>query len=1036
MKTTVTKKITALLATVLLFTNLSAQQTATEKEQKQTALQEEEGKALKQWFDSGDIIIDATSEVAKYVRFTNAKGELNDYLCQKIKINRVLKGKVKAGYINLSTYAGGNQLINPDNTVEPQSGSGPLIGNRYLIKIKKSDLITEGYTAENNGVYVVDGDCKFITTVTYTSASNEKKLYQMLQDYCGVKTDGLEKKSPSPITLKKAEGKSYAEVMQIKKDRMLSNNSVNSLKCTQLYISEYISGQGNNKSIEVYNPTSSPINLSNYSLLIYHGGSTNATTIALTGTISALGTHVVSKPNASAAILAHTNQTNNNLNFNGDECIVLEKATIDIDKIGIIGTAIGSGGWTLTPAGSTVNTDLRRKYAIGIGDTSWSNCKGEWNVLSKDSVNDLGKHINICAAPDPQLNLSIANGTDSSGYFVFDVMGFSTGNPGTWFDGGTVNILYNTSAFNSNIYSTSGGVYVSQNSTFPSTIYQISAGDVGYDTLGINISTNTSLSSPSRTFLTSTPVKLYHVRLKVAQCGVNAVLSLTNFAGILFASNYTNTQTDNWINGVQYDTTYWTGSFNTPTTCALQITGFTPASVIAGAWYFGTTNTESQLTINGNGFGTTSTKPTVIMKNAVNNSNPQYIALDSFDIQSWNDNQIVLNVPSTLLSTNPNNSIGAYPGTGLIKVVPAGTTDTAVSSSAVTIPYILQNLSTNVPSKRRISFAYRNMTDSIGRADSSAYNFRFDIATVSNNTDPNGLNCRPLIKQAIWDWACLLGIRYRIGKDTTITTLSADGISYIKFKTGTVGVDTFGKKSFLAQTGLKTKQCITTLNYFSNEADIDFRKTPQTDINPSTGSPFGAWYYVAPNTQTLGSSTGNTPSSNPDFYTIALHELGHASLLLHVNDNADLMYYTTFASSPRPFISLNDFDGGSDNVAYSQGLSFSACPSTGAITIPPAGSGACENPTVSIEKIGDNTFGLTVYPNPASQVLNVSFAKQKESSNTVKLINIIGQPVFYKNIGKNEGANEVINISELAKGVYMLIVTDNANTVYKKIIIE
>jgi len=45
--------------------------------------------------------------------------------------------------------------------------------------------------------------------------------------------------------------------------------------------------------VEIFNPTASAISLSNYKLLLYHNASLTPTTIALTGTISAYGTHVI-----------------------------------------------------------------------------------------------------------------------------------------------------------------------------------------------------------------------------------------------------------------------------------------------------------------------------------------------------------------------------------------------------------------------------------------------------------------------------------------------------------------------------------------------------------------------------------------------------------------------------------------------------------------------------------------------------------------------------------------------------------------------
>lgn len=47
-------------------------------------------------------------------------------------------------------------------------------------------------------------------------------------------------------------------------------------QCDELFISEYVEGYANNKALEIYNPTSSAINLSGYSLARFSNGSTVA----------------------------------------------------------------------------------------------------------------------------------------------------------------------------------------------------------------------------------------------------------------------------------------------------------------------------------------------------------------------------------------------------------------------------------------------------------------------------------------------------------------------------------------------------------------------------------------------------------------------------------------------------------------------------------------------------------------------------------------------------------------------------------------
>ena len=65
--------------------------------------------------------------------------------------------------------------------------------------------------------------------------------------------------------------------------------------CSQLFISEYVEGWSNNKALEIYNPTSTPIDLSLYFVTRYSNGSSTATvanSIQLSGTIAPFGVYV------------------------------------------------------------------------------------------------------------------------------------------------------------------------------------------------------------------------------------------------------------------------------------------------------------------------------------------------------------------------------------------------------------------------------------------------------------------------------------------------------------------------------------------------------------------------------------------------------------------------------------------------------------------------------------------------------------------------------------------------------------------------
>jgi len=65
--------------------------------------------------------------------------------------------------------------------------------------------------------------------------------------------------------------------------------------CSELFISEYVEGWSNNKALEIYNPTSNPINLSGYFVARYSNGATTATvanSVQLSGTIAAHDVYV------------------------------------------------------------------------------------------------------------------------------------------------------------------------------------------------------------------------------------------------------------------------------------------------------------------------------------------------------------------------------------------------------------------------------------------------------------------------------------------------------------------------------------------------------------------------------------------------------------------------------------------------------------------------------------------------------------------------------------------------------------------------
>lgn len=73
----------------------------------------------------------------------------------------------------------------------------------------------------------------------------------------------------------------------------------------------------------------------------------------------------------------------------------------------------------------------------------------------------------------------------------------------------------------------------------------------------------------------------------------------------------------------------------------------------------------------------------------------------------------------------------------------------------------------------------------------------------------------------------------------------------------------------------------------------------------------------------------------------------------------------------------------------------------------------------------DVVAGLTVFPVPADEILNVNFSTVTVKDIKIRLVNNLGQVVIEENLGKVAGQRTLsLNTAELATGVYSLTITD------------
>ena len=205
--------------------------------------------------------------------------------------------------------------------------------------------------------------------------------------------------------------------------------------CSELFISEYAEGSGNNKALEIYNPTSSTVDLSSYMVIRYSNGATSASAanaIQLTGLVSAHDVHVgvIEKLDPSGAgqevavsdslqiradaFYCPDYNTSNAWYFNGNDAVVLAKGSVNdisnaimVDVFGKVGedpvggwTNIASAGFTSSGYSWTEDHTLIRKSTVLSGDIEpldLFNTGLEWDSLAEDTWNNLGSHTCDCS---------------------------------------------------------------------------------------------------------------------------------------------------------------------------------------------------------------------------------------------------------------------------------------------------------------------------------------------------------------------------------------------------------------------------------------------------------------------------------------------------------------------------------------------------------------------------------------------------------------------------------------------------------------
>jgi hypothetical protein len=273
---------------------------------------------------------------------------------------------------------------------------------------------------------------------------------------------------------------------------------------------------------------------------------------------------------------------------------------------------------------------------------------------------------------------------------------------------------------------------------------------------------------------------------------------------------------------------------NNPTAIAASaaITSFSPTSITAG--------TFDTLTINGSGFGATQGTSFVQFSNASAGAIPTYKSeINASSYLSWSDTKIEMLLPT-------------FAGTGNIRVTDGTTTKT--SAATLTVTYAL--ISIEFDAKYWPPNHFNTNTK-------GGYTFNFSTGYTLPAAQADFI-------AAMQAWRCASGINWEIASGTsTVTAIANDGVGLVNYD-----VTTPLASGTLGQVTSRYSGCIAGADTFWNIEELD------VNMNDAPGGSL-TWLY---------GGTGTPTIMQYDFYSVMIHEMGHACQVDHVLNVGDFMY--------------------------------------------------------------------------------------------------------------------------------------------------
>jgi hypothetical protein len=295
------------------------------------------------------------------------------------------------------------------------------------------------------------------------------------------------------------------------------------------------------------------------------------------------------------------------------------------------------------------------------------------------------------------------------------------------------------------------------------------------------------------------------------------------------------------------------------------ISSFSPATTNAGTIVPG-----DFITISGSGFG--SSPGTVDFANADDGGATTITPPVSSDYVSWSDGSITVKVPTNA-------------GTGNFIV-----NGTFTSPSALTVNYSHIDINSNFfnfSTSTRQRYYLRNMNGTGG------YDFLYNTGGFSANTLATAA-----FQRALSTWKTNTLVNWRVN-GTTSNGFANDNVNVVMFD-ASLPAGVLGRATSRFAGGAIPGTCEQANTVWCTE-EIDVQFTPDPPVTGFT------WQFGP-----------SAPSSSQfDFESVALHELGHAHGMGHVINPAEVMHYALSNGSSVRTLSANDINAGIAKISYS-----------------------------------------------------------------------------------------------------------------------